>query len=183
LSGLSHQVDGAVQCPDAIVICEWKAFSGGIPKNELLRFKAATDDFYTELGRSSPHTPIMRVFGGLGDASDSLRKYAALHGIAVIEPSRWPAPVLAADRKILTRDYKMPVADRQSLAWLSRPLQQIMIQLPNGALFLPRPPARARLDALLLLHDVWSTRTWDVVDSEPGRFESMVAPFIEDRAA
>src|SRR4051812_22883828 len=39
-SGLRHQVDGQVDCADALVIGEWKAYQGSVPKNEILRFKA-----------------------------------------------------------------------------------------------------------------------------------------------
>src|SRR4051794_16783651 len=40
LSGLGHQLDATMACSDAVVIGEWKAYRGAIPKNELLRFKA-----------------------------------------------------------------------------------------------------------------------------------------------
>ena len=46
LSTLKHQIDGTLECTDAIVIGEWKAFRDKLPKNELLRFKAATDDYF-----------------------------------------------------------------------------------------------------------------------------------------
>ena len=97
LSGLPHQIDGTIGCTDALVIGEWKAHQGSIPKNELLRFKAATDDYFMALGSAGPRRPVMRVFGGTGGASDELRAYGVLHGITLIEPTRWPAPVLASD--------------------------------------------------------------------------------------
>ncbi len=57
LSGLAHQVDAVIGCRDVIVIGEWKAYRGTIPKNELLRFKAVSDDYYLSLG---PHSPVGR---------------------------------------------------------------------------------------------------------------------------
>ena len=50
LSSLKHQIDGTIGCADAIVIGEWKAFKAKIPKNEMLQFKAATDDYFMALG-------------------------------------------------------------------------------------------------------------------------------------
>ena len=68
LSTLRHQVDGAIGCSDALVIAEWKAFKGTLPKNELLRFKAATDDYFMALGNQTPVRPVIRIFGGTGRA-------------------------------------------------------------------------------------------------------------------
>ena len=73
LSTLKHQIDGTIGCADAIVIGEWKAFKGKIPKNELLRFKAATDDYFMALGGQAPKRPVVRIFGGTGEASDPTR--------------------------------------------------------------------------------------------------------------
>ena len=64
LSGLSHQIDGTLDCADALVIGEWKSHANGIPKNEILRFKAATDDFYMAMANATPNRPIMRVLVG-----------------------------------------------------------------------------------------------------------------------
>ena len=128
LSGLTHQIDGTIACPDALVVGEWKAHRGAIPKNELLRFKAATDDYYAAMAGDIPGCPIMRVFGGAGRASRELRGYAALHGITVIDPEHWPAPLLAADhlRWPQRRQPVPPSGDCRALAWLSRPLQQVL---------------------------------------------------------
>ena len=48
-SGLAHQVDAALACSDALVIGEWKARRRPILKNEVLRFKAVTDDYFLAL--------------------------------------------------------------------------------------------------------------------------------------
>src|SRR5215211_2237594 len=48
LSGLYHQIDATGVVREAVVIGEWKAYSGAIPKNELLRFKGATDDYWLQ---------------------------------------------------------------------------------------------------------------------------------------
>src|SRR4051812_24897808 len=45
-SGLRHQIDAEIRCERAFVLGEWKAYTGLVPKNEILRFKAVTDDYY-----------------------------------------------------------------------------------------------------------------------------------------
>src|SRR4051794_30649961 len=66
LSGLSHQLDAVFGNRDAVVVAEWKAHRGPIPKNEFLRFKAASDDYLMALARFIPSRPVVRVFGGPG---------------------------------------------------------------------------------------------------------------------
>ena len=103
LSGLAHQLDAVIGCRDAIVIGEWKAYRGTIPKNELLRFKAVSDDYYLSLGVHSPGRPILRIFGGTGTITTELRRYGASVGHHPHRPRLWPAPVLASARTTLAR--------------------------------------------------------------------------------
>ena len=176
LSGLAHQIDASIGCSDCLVIGEWKSHRGPIPKNELLRFKAATDDFYMALRADSPRRPIMRLFGGAGRASTGPRRYAALHGIAIIDPDRWPAPLLAdASRPWPAAEPPPPPADRRSLAWLTRPLQRILTRRSDGSYTIPPPPPSGRLDSLDALHQHWSERMWEAVEDQPGVFESALA--------
>ncbi len=173
-SGLRHQTDAAIDCADAHVIGEWKSYRGPVPKNEVLRFKAVTDDLYDALARQRVRQPVLRLFGVRGDASLELRWYAARHGITLVERSRWPAPVLA--------DVALPWPpgegpgriDRQRLSWLSRPLQKVYPQLPDGSLRLPRPLPDAAVEALLDLHDRWSDRLWESLDAAPTSMEHRV---------
>lgn len=166
-SGLKHQTDAAIDCVDAHVIGEWKSYRGEVPKNEVLRFKAASDDVYDALLEHCPRRPVLRVFGVRGDASRDLRWYAARHGIALVERSRWPASVLA-DVGLPWPPGEGPARiDRSRLAWLSRPLQRVYPQLPDGSLRLERPLPPAAVEALLTLHDRWSERLWDSLDSAP----------------
>ena len=79
LSGLYHQIDATGTMRDAVVIGEWKAYRGAIPKNDLLRFKAATDDYWLRQHQYAM-APVIRVFGGTGYASQALRRYAAVLG-------------------------------------------------------------------------------------------------------
>jgi hypothetical protein len=176
LSGLAHQIDGAISCGDALVIGEWKAHRGRIPKNELLRFKAGTDDFFMAMPGQGPRKPVMRVFGGAGAGSRELRSYAALHGISLIEPTRWPAPVLATAHQFWpSRSTNPPSAhDRRRLAWLARPVQHVLAAQPSGGYLVPRPPPPSMIRAVLDLHEEWSDRLWEAFDENAGSLESLI---------
>ena len=177
-SGLRHQIDAEITCRDAEVIGEWKAYRGPVPKNELLRFKAVTDDLYDAMAAHQPRRPVLRLFGVAGDASPQLRWYAARHGIALVERSRWPAPVLA-DPELPWPDGTAPAGpDQHRLGWLSRPLQQVYPQLPDGSLRLPPPLPTPAVEALLALQDRWSARLWSILDADPGSFERFAADLV-----
>ena len=176
-SGLMHQVDATLACTDAIILAEWKAYGSSFPKNELLRYKAATDDYYMAFGTSGLSRPVFRVFGGIGRASDDLRGYAALHGIALIEDDRWPVPILACTDFVWPGDPTTgpSVHEQRALAWAVRPLQRVMCPQASGGFVLPRPEPAARIDALLRLHGYWSDRLWEIVDLDLRGPEEMLS--------
>jgi hypothetical protein len=175
LSGLAHQIDSATACRDAIVVGEWKAYSSSIPKNELLRFRAATEDYYMAIPRVAMLRPILRVFGGTGAASDELRTYAAYHGITLIDRSIWPAPVLASrELSFLGPEANLPSRDRRRLNWLSRPLQRQLVPQPGGGYLVPAPKPASAVSSVLALQASWSELTWELLDERPGQFETML---------
>ena len=185
LSGLLHQVDSTLSCSDAIVLAEWKAYRGALPKNELLRFKAATDDYFMALGAAGLSRPVFRVFGGIGEASYELRRYAALHGIALIERDRWPMPILASTECIWTGNRADGPSgnEQEALAWGVRPLQRVLRPHPSGGFLMPRPQSGARVDSILRLHEHWSDRLWEEIDLELSGPEWMlVQPRRQPRA-
>jgi hypothetical protein len=160
LSGLTHQLDAVFGSRDAIVIAEWKAYQGAIPKNEVLRFKAASDDYLLGLARCMPRWPVVRVFGGPGRAGIELRRYAALHGIVMLDSWLWPAPVLANEAFGWPGALAGPAdADRRLLAWGGRPWQSVMKPLRDGFL-VEITPAAARVDSFLRMHQHWSDELW-----------------------
>jgi hypothetical protein len=163
-SGLRHQIDASISCRDAEVIGEWKAYRGPVPKNEVLRFKAVTDDLYDALSVRPPRRPVYRLFGVAGDASSELRWYATRHGITLVEQSRWPAPVLADELLPWPAGEGPSDVDRRRLAWLSRPLQHVYPRLPDGSLVLPPRLPDPAIESLLYLQDRWSDELWDVLD-------------------
>lgn len=179
LSGLAHQIDGAIGCHDATVVGEWKAHRDGVPKNELLRFKAATDDYFTALAWRGSRRPILRMFGGAGRVSLELRAYAAVHGIAVIDRDRWPASVLAAATTWQWPSGPIPSqADRRHLAWLVRPVQTVLVPQQDGSFRIPRPPSQAAVNAALALQDEWSDRLWEAFDDNPGQLERLLGRIL-----
>lgn len=177
-SGLHHQTDAAITCSDAQVIGEWKSYAGAVPKNELLRFKAVTDDLYDSLAVRLPSQSVLRLFGVAGNVSRQLRWYAARHGITLVDRSRWPAPVLADPDLPWPPGSGPTPTDRRRLAWLSRPLQEVYPRLPGGSLRLPPPPTNPAVEALLSLQDRWSDRLWSALDAEPGSFERFAQDLV-----
>lgn len=158
LSGLCHQIDATGRTREAVVIGEWKAYRASIPKNELLRFKAATDDYWLQQHRYAA-APVIRVFGGTGYASPALRRYAAQWGICLVTPDRWPALLLAAE----TTAWRGIAPDRLArryLAWLCRPVDAVCKPQRDGGWLIPRPPTKAVIDHFLALHDHWSDELW-----------------------
>ena len=176
LSGLAHQVDSTLACSDAIILAEWKAYRGALPKNELLRFKAATDDYFMAFGAAGLSRPVFRLFGGIGEASYELRRYAALHGIALIERDLWPLPILVSTECIWpgNRAGGPSGNEQKALAWAVRPMQRVICPHPSGEFLLPRSPSLARVDSVLRLHEYWSDQLWDDIDFELGDPERML---------
>jgi hypothetical protein len=119
----------------------------------------------------------MRVFGGTGRASRELRAYAALHGITVIDPEHWPAPVLAADGLRWPHPgCSGPSADDcRTLTWLCRPMQAVLRPLVGRGFLIPPSPSPSLVSAALDLQDHWSDRLWDAVDAEDGWFDRLRA--------
>jgi hypothetical protein len=173
LSGLQHQVDLTLGASDAIVILECKNYRNALPKNELLKFKAVTDDYYMSLGPSLPRKPVFRVFGGPGDAARDLRRYAALHGIVLIDRGNWPVPFLVAHdgRSVGT---PLPATATSVLSNLFRPMQRALPRLANGGYQVGSLTASIVVDDLVAAHDRWSDWFWEQVDARPGSFEEML---------
>ncbi len=174
LSGLQHQVDLTLRASDALVIVECKAYRSALPKNELLKFKAVTDDYYMSIGAALPKKPVIRIFGGPGEAGHELRRYAAYHGIVLIERRRWPVPVLIAEDGGWPNAPAMPAEEATSLARLCLPMQQTFARQPDGSYKTAAFPPASTIDAMLALHDRWSDWLWREVDAMSGTFEEML---------
>ncbi len=174
LSGLQHQVDLTLGASDALVIAECKAYRKALPKNEILKFKAVTDDYYMSIGPALPKKPVIRIFGGPGDAGHELRRYAAYHGIVLIERSRWPVPVLISGYREWPAAPELPADEASSLARLCRPMQATYVRALDGSHTTKAFPSSIAIDAILALHDRWSDWLWREVDATAGAFEEML---------
>lgn len=177
LSGLRHQVDLTLGTIDALIIVECKCYRGPLPKNELLKFKAVTDDYYMSIAVDMPRRPVVRIFGGPGDAQDDVRRYAALHGIVLIERQRWPVPVVLSWDGVSSNCPLPPIDHAASLAWMCRPTQRTLQRQSDGSYRMPAFPRPSALNDLLAIHDRWSDRIWRTIDAIPGAFEDMLARF------
>lgn len=133
-SGLWHQLDLEAHLDDAVLVGELKAHTGRLPKNELLRFVAATDDLYVGSSRRAARTPIWRAIAGTFTSTPAERSFAAIHGVLVVEPSTIPSLLLAAPALALP-DELDPLADpeRVAVAGLARPMQTLFSSSPRGA--------------------------------------------------
>lgn len=125
-SGLWHQIDLEAQLDDAILIGELKAYRGSLPKNDLLCFAAASDDLFLGATRRVGRVPIFRVLAGTFSSSERERRYAAIHGILLVEPGVVPAPLLADASMPMPQDFvPIPDCERAAIASLARPMQEI----------------------------------------------------------
>ena len=176
ISGLYHQIDEQTGCGDALVIGEWKAYSGCIPKNDLLRFKAATDDYWLA-GASPLGLPVIRVFGGTGRVTEAMRTYAAHWGIVLVTPDRWPVPALC-DEDLLWSPAELdppPAIDRRTMVSLVRPLDAMLAAQADGSWRVPPMAPAADLGHRLRVWKHWSDSAWAWWDdASPARFEALV---------
>ena len=157
-SGLAHQIDADIACTDAHVIGEWKAYRAPVPKTEVMLFKAKTDDIYDTMSDPPPRRPVLRVFGMAGDASPALRTYAARHGIALVERTRWPTPVLADPLMHWPEGTGPTREELRRLRFLCRPLQQVYCSTPGVGIVLAPPLSKVAAEALIATHNRWSRR-------------------------
>jgi hypothetical protein len=176
LSGLYHQLDEQTACQEALVVGEWKAYRGYIPKNDLLRFKAATDDYWL-LGTTRTGLPVVRIFGGTGKVTEGMRTFAAHSGIILITPDRWPVPALC-DSELLWSpgDLEVPGSgDRRTMASLVRPLGHVLCPQADGSWRIPPLARPADLAARFSVWHHWSEGAWAWWDeARSGRFEQLL---------
>jgi hypothetical protein len=173
LSGIYHQLDEQTTCTRAHVAGEWKAYTGQIPKNDLLRFKAATDDYWLAAG-ARRDKPLIRVFGGTGRVTQAMRTYAAHWGIVLITPDRWPIPTLYDPYLIwgpTGMDAPSPL-DTRVLRTLMQPLGDVLTPMPDGSWRVPAMAEATDLAHRLQLWQTWSDRAWEWWDdAAPSRFD------------
>lgn len=174
-AGLNHQIDEQTICRDARVIGEWKAHRGRIPKNDLIRFKAVTDDYWMSRGHNACGRTL-RLFGGTGSVTESMRVFAAQWGIVMIVPDVWPIPALCDPDLLWSTEVPGPgPADCRVLASLIRPMEHVLAHQPDGSWWMPPFARTADIAARLRVWEYWSQRAWYWWDEcGRGRFESLL---------
>lgn len=185
LSGLYHQIDEQTACDQALVVGEWKAHTGQLPKNELMRFKAATDDYW--LGQPGDSTiPVVRLFGGTGQASTKLLNYAGCWGIGLITPYLWPIPALC-DPYLLWGYADLPGptgAELRAMTTLIRPMGSLMKPQPDGSWQMPRLPSSSEVTGSVAVWQQWSDRAWHWwEDTRPARFDTLLTGRVDTEVA
>lgn len=175
LSGIYHQIDEQTSCKQAGVIGEWKAYTGQIPKNELLRFKAVTDDYWLA-PRTRRDRPLVRIFGGTGNVTPAMRVYAAQWGIILITPDMWPIPALIDSELVWGPGELAPPSpsDRAALASLIMPIQHTFQPQTDGSWRTPSMPGQADLAGRFQLWQTLSDRAWAWWDEQPARFDWLI---------
>lgn len=175
LSGLRHQIDAQGDVGDGLLIGEWKAYRGTIPKNELLRFHAVTEDYWL-LNPRAADRPVFRFFGGTGHVTPAARRFAARWGICLITPDTWPVLALVDPTIAWPCGDGPSDLDRRTIGWLARPMQSVYSSTPSGRLILPKPVDDATLEGRLSLHDTWSEHAWTWwFDNRPSRFAHLAS--------
>jgi hypothetical protein len=90
LSGVYDQIDSTAMTRRALVLGGWKAYRGALPKNDLRRFKAATDYYWLgQHAHTSGGDPGLRRDWVRGARPAPLPRQ---WGIGLLTPERWPAP-------------------------------------------------------------------------------------------
>jgi hypothetical protein len=152
-SGLQHESDAVIGAADITVHVEMKSLFGDVPKNDLMLFNQKGIDFILSDAHEIRSRPCYRVFLSRTPLSFEARRFAAIWGIAVVEPDRLPLAVL---HWLVGSDLKLglpPLIDRDR-AWIGIPklLMPLQAQLRRVATILDRseqPIADGEIDAVL----------------------------------
>lgn len=157
MSGLPHQLDLAASVPGAVFLLEMKSHRRVVPKNDLLRFVAASEDCFLGLGPYVPSQPLYRMLVSIAPTSPPARLYAGVRGVGIVDGSIWPAAALASLRLSWPGGIVPPsTEERKALAQLVRPMQDDFNIRADGAGV--RYAAAAPIAWAIQLQHEWSAR-------------------------
>lgn len=131
-SGLRHEVDGATRAVNCVTYWELKHLTTKLEKNELLVFNSKGLDYLQGSNRFYAKTPMFRFLLSGNNIRDDCRSFAVLWGITVIEPARFPFPLIyeAVARGAATSFTAVDCSAVKDLSiWASRPLQRVVDEL------------------------------------------------------
>jgi hypothetical protein len=133
-SGFSHEVDAGTRSASCITDWELKHLTSLLDKNELLVFNGKALDFLQGSSPTITQIPVLRFLLSGNNVRDECRRFAALWGIMLIEPQRFPLPLLyeavargAASR---LRATECSVVKSQ-VKWACRSLQTALCELSD----------------------------------------------------
>jgi hypothetical protein len=133
-SGFRHEVDGATRAVNCITYWELKHLTTKLEKNELLIFNSKGLDYLQGSNRFYAKTPMFRFLLSGNNIRDDCRLFAVLWGTTVIEPTRFPFPLIyeAIARGAATNLTPVDcLAVKDLSVWASRPLQRVVEELSS----------------------------------------------------
>ncbi|MBI3827301.1 MAG: hypothetical protein HY294_15010 [Candidatus Rokubacteria bacterium] len=131
-SGFWHEVDAASRSIRHVTHWELKHLSAPVAKNDLLIFNGKGLEFHQGSDQFVARVPLLRFLLSGGAVEGEGRQYGALWGIMVIEPDRFPLPLVyeASVRGAAEWLSPLDVARVKDLvAWACRPLQVVLQEL------------------------------------------------------
>jgi hypothetical protein len=168
-SGFGHEVDGATRSVDHLTHWELKHLTTELDKNELLVFNGKGMDFLYGSSAFFAKIPMLRFLLSGKNVGQESRFYTVLWGIMLMEPGRFPLPLLYEAVARGACDALRPAdceAVRYELQWACRPLQRVLKELEgwgNGATGLSRCGPNANRHAREVL-DIQESIGSDVLD-------------------
>jgi len=150
-SGLRHEVDGGTRDVTCVTHWELKHLTTKLEKNELLIFNSKSLDFLQGSSQFYAKIPMNRFLLSGYNIRDDCRHYAALWGIAVIEPQRLPLPLIyeATARGAAKCLSEIDCRAVQNLAvWSCRSLQTVLNEIEDWCKGAEKKPLYYGPDAL-----------------------------------
>jgi hypothetical protein len=128
-SGFLHEIDAASRAAIASTCWELKHLTVPLEKNELLIFNGKALDYLYDAGPLFRNTPLLRFLLSGQNIRDEGRIFAIQWGITIIEPSRFPLPLIyEAVARGFARGISKPDYDAVMLLcpWACRSLQTVV---------------------------------------------------------
>jgi hypothetical protein len=157
-SGFAHEVDGATRSVEYVTHWELKHLTRELDKNELLVFNGKGIDYLYGSSAFFAKIPLLRFLLSGWNVGQESRLYTVLWGIMLIEPDRFPLPLLyeaiARGACGCLKPVEFDVV-RQEVGWACRPLQSVLNDLgcwSNGSTQLTRCGPTANWQAREVLY-------------------------------
>lgn len=131
-SGFGHEVDGATRSLENVTHWELKHLTTKLEKNEVLIFNGKGLDYFYGSSDFFAKIPMLRFLLSGWNVGENSRLYTALWGIMLVEPGRFPLPLLyeaVARGAHACLNAKEWDAIKANLPWACRSLQSVLKEL------------------------------------------------------